>query len=188
AIGAALSVAGNVVATPKKARPPAEPPPFPEAMPPVEPTPPPSDSAPEVVLQPLITPPPPPPPPPPRPAPVSPRPSAAPEPEDNGGRAVVEWYRRPIPVVLLAALVAMLLGVVAVLVLRHAADGDSDSGVLTTVSTTTTSPSPTFEPPPAFAPPPVLAPHPEPAPPAIPEAPVYPEHPAPETTEVPVAP
>ncbi|MEO6793746.1 MAG: Hsp70 family protein [Mycobacterium sp.] len=183
AIGAALSVAGNVVATPKKAHPPAEPPPFPEAMPPVEPTPPPVESAPEAVLQPLMTPPPPPPPPPPRTAPVSPRQPAALEPGDSGGPAVVEWYRRPIPVVILAALVALLLGVVAVLVLRHVADGEPDSGVPTSVSTTTTSQSPTLEPPP-----PAFAPHPEPAPPAIPEAPAYPENPEHSALETPGAP
>lgn len=97
-----------------------------------------------------------------------------------GGQGGVEWYQRPVAVVILAALVAMLLGTVAVLVLRHAADTGPDSGVLTTVSsTTTTSPSPTFEPPPAFAP------SPETIPPTLPE---FPETPAPEPTESPVSP
>lgn len=180
AIGAALSVAGNVVAMPKKAPPPAEPPPFPETVPPPEHTPPPAESASDVTPQPLITPPP-------RPAPVSPRQPAAPEPEpdDSRDRTEVEWYRRPIPVVIVAAVIAMLLGTVAVLVLRRAADNDQDSGVPTAVSTTTTTASSTVELPPAFAP------QPEPVPPAVPEAPGAPEspaYPAPETTEAPLAP
>jgi hypothetical protein len=180
AIGAALSVAGNVVTTPKKTPPPAEPPPFPETVPPpVEPPPPPADNPPDAALKPLITPPPA------RPAPVPPRQPAAPEPEEIGVRGGVQWYRRPVPVVILAALVAMLLGTLAVLVLRHASDGEPDSGVPTTVSATTTTTSPTVEPPPAFAP------RPEPIPPAtpgIPEAPASPAYPAPEPTEAPAGP
>ncbi|MEB3020828.1 Hsp70 family protein [[Mycobacterium] crassicus] len=186
AIGAALSVAGNVVAMPKKASPPAEPPPFPETLPPPEHAPPPAESAPDVPPQPLMTPPPPPPPP--RPAPVPPRPPAAPEPDESRERTEVEWYRRPIPVVILAGVVAMLLGTVAVLVLRRAADSDQDS--VPTPGSTTTTVSSTVEPPPAFAP------HTEPAPPALPEhpeqqeGPSYPETPThiPETTETPLAP
>ncbi|MDD7814965.1 Hsp70 family protein [Mycobacterium sp. CSUR Q5927] len=173
AIGAALSVAGNVVATPKKAPPPAEPPPFSEPpAPPVEPPPPPADTPPNAALKPLITPPPV------RPAPVSPRQPAAPEPDEIDGRGDAQWYRRPVPVVIVAALVAMLLGTVAVLVLRHAADGEPDSGV--PVSATTTTVSPTVELPPAFAPHPAPIP---PAAPAVPEAPAGPAHPAPEHPE-----
>lgn len=178
AIGAALSVAGNVVATPKKAPPPAEPPPFPETTPPsMEPPPPAVDNPPNAALKPLI-------PPPARPAPPAPRPPAA-EPEELGGRAEVPWYRRPIPVVILAALIAMLLGTVAVLVLRHAADGEPDSGVQTTVSATTTTASPTAELPPAFAPRPAPTP---PTAPVIPETPASPAYPAPEPTEAPASP
>lgn len=176
AIGAALSVAGNVVTIAKKAPPPVAPPPFPESVSPPEHAPPPTpESAPDAGLQPLVTPPPA------RPAPVPPRQPTAPEPDVIGGQGGVEWYQRPVAVVILAALVAMLLGTVAVLVLRHAADTGPDSGVLTTVSstTTTTSPSPTFEPPPAFAP------SPETIPPTLPE---FPETPAPEPTESPVSP
>lgn len=177
AIGAALSVAGDVVAISKKTPPPAAPPQFPESAPSPEHVPPPaSESTPDPGLQPLVTPPPA------RPAPAAPRQPAAPEPEViGGGQGGVEWYRRPVPVVIMAALVAMLLGTVAVLVLRRAADTGPGSGVLTTVSstTTTTSPSPTFEPPPAFAP------SPEPIPPSLPE---IPESPAPESTESPVSP
>lgn len=186
AIGAALSVAGNVVATGKKT-PPVEPPPAAESVPPFEDQPL-ADSAPNPPLQPPI------PPSPPRPAPVSSPPSqpSAPEPDEIGGRGSVEWYRRPIPVVILAALVAMLLGTAAVLVLRHAADDESDTGVVTTAPTTTTESS-------TFAPPPAFAPHPEPMAPAIPpavapgipEVPAAPEHPvypAPETAEAPVSP
>lgn len=181
AIGAALSVAGNVVATPKRAAPPAEPPSVPET-PPVEPPVPQMDNPPNAALKPLITPPPPPPV---RPAPVPPRQPAAPEPEEVGGRDGVAWYRRPVPVVILAALVAMLLGTVAVLVLRHAADDEPDSGVLTTVSATTTAESTTVELPPAFAPRPLPAP---PAVPQLPEAPGSPAYPAPEHPEAPVSP
>ncbi|MGB3332050.1 MAG: Hsp70 family protein [Mycobacterium sp.] len=175
AIGAALSVAGNVVAIPKKAPPPAAPTQFPESvLPPEHAAPPPAESAPDAGPQPLVTPPPA------RPTPAAPRQPAAPEPEVIGGGGG-EWYRRPVPVVILAALVAMLLGTIAVLVLRHAADTGTGSSVLTTVSTTTTttSPSPTFEPPPAFAP------SPEPIAPPLPEVP---ENPAPESTENPVSP
>ncbi|MDQ2625981.1 MAG: Hsp70 family protein [Actinomycetota bacterium] len=157
AIGAALSVAGNVVAMPKKAAAPAEPPPLPET-PPVQPPPPPPVA---------------------RPAPM-PQP-AAPEPGEIGDRGAVPWYRRPAPVVILAALVAMLLGTVAVLVLRQAADEEPDSRVLTPVSTTR--PTTTVELPPAFAP------HPQPAPPAfphLPEAPAIP--PGPEPAEAPAVP
>lgn len=181
AIGAALSVAGNVVATPKKVPPPAEPPPFPETPPPppVEPPPPPADTPANAALKPLITPPP-------RPAPTPPRQPAAPEPDESVGRGGVQWYRRPVPVVILAALVAMLLGTLAVLLLRNAADTEPDSGVQTTVSATTTTPSSTAELPPAFAP------RPEPVPPAapvIPELPASPENPAPPVpTEAPVSP
>lgn len=179
AIGAALSVADNVVASPKKAPPPAAPPPFPEATPPPEYTPPPAaEGAASAGLQPLVTPPPP---------PAPPLPPAAPElgeTGETGGRSGVEWYRRPVPVVILAALAAMLLGTVAVLVLRHAADAGPGSSELPTVSTTTRSPTRTpartYEPPPAFAP------SPEPIPPAVPEIPESPEgpvHSAPEPTE-----
>lgn len=175
AIGAALSVAGNVVATPKKAPPPAEPPPFSEPpAPPVEPPPPPADTPPNAALKPLITPPPV------SPAPVSPRPPAAPDPDEIDGRADVQWYRRPVPVVIVAALVAMLLGTVAVLVLRHAADGEPDSGG--SVSATTTTASSTVELPPAFVP------HPAPLPPAAPGVPEAPAGPAPEHAETPVGP
>ncbi|WP_125079380.1 Hsp70 family protein [Mycobacterium sp. P7213] len=177
AIGAALSVAGNVVAVPKKAPPTVAPPPFPESVPPPEHAPPPvPDSVPEAGLQPLVTPPPPA-----SPAPAAPPQLAAPEPEVIGGGRGVEWYRRPVPVVLLAALVAMLLGTVAVLVLRRAADTGPGTSELTTVSssTTTTSPPATFEPPPAFAP------SPEPIPPTVPE---IPESSPPETAEIPVSP
>jgi len=181
AIGAALSVAGNVVTIPKKTPPPEVPPQFPESVAPPEHGVPPvaggdSDGGP----QPLVTPPPLA-----RPAPAAPRQWAAPEPEAiGGGQGGVEWYRRPVPVVILAGVIAMLLGTVAVLVLRRAADAGPDSGVLTTVSSTTTtitttSPSPTFEPPPAFAP------SPEPIPPSLPE---IPEGPPPESTEIPVSP
>ena len=185
AIGAALSVAGNVVATPKKAPPPAEPP-FPEPAAPLEPALPPVASPPDPTPQPLITPPPPPP----WPVPAAPRQAAVPEPDQSRDHNEVQWYRRPVPVVILAAVVAMLLGTVAVLVLRRAADSDQDFGIPATMSSTTTV-SPTFEPPPAFAP------HPEPAPPVVPEHPEHPEgpaypeappHPLPETTEAPVAP
>lgn len=175
AIGAALSVAGNVVAIPKKTPPPAAPTQFPESAPPPEHVPPPpAESVPDAGPQPLVTPPPA------RPVPPAPRQPATPEPEVIGGGGG-EWYRRPVPVVILAALVAMLLGTIAVLVLRHAADSGTGSSVLTTVSTTTTttSPSPTFEPPPAFAP------SPEPLAPTLPEVP---ENPAPESTENPVSP
>ncbi|WP_409437184.1 Hsp70 family protein [Mycobacterium sp. SMC-14] len=175
AIGAALSVAGNVVAIPKKAPPPAAPTQFPESAPPPEHAPPPpAESVPDAGPQPLVMPPPA------RPTPAAPRQPAAPEPEVIGGGGG-QWYRRPVPVVILAALVAMLLGTIAVLVLRHAADTGTGSSVLTTVSTTTTttSPSPTFEPPPAFAP------SPEPLAPTLPEVP---ETPAPESTENPVSP
>ncbi|ULP49176.1 Hsp70 family protein [Mycolicibacter virginiensis] len=179
AIGAALSVAGNVVAIPKKTPVTVAPPPFPESAPPPEHAPPPvPESVPEVGLQPLVTPPPPPA----RPVPAAPRQPVAPEPEEIGGQGGgVEWYRRPVPVVILAALVAMLLGTVAVLVLRHAADTGPGPSELTTVSstTTTTAPSPTFEPPPAFAP------SPEPISPSLPE---IPESSAPEPTESPVSP
>lgn len=176
AIGAALSVAGNVVATPRKAAPPAEPPPLPETAP-VEPPPPPPpvvDNPPDAAFKPLITPPPAA-----RPTPV-PQP-VAPEPVEIGDRGGVPWYRRPAPVVILAALVAMLLGTVAVLVLRQAADEGPGSGVLTTVSTTP--PTTTVELPPAYAP------HPQPAPPAfpqLPEAPAMP--PGPEPAEAPAVP
>lgn len=177
AIGAALTVAGNVVAVPKKAPPPAAPPQSTESVPPAEYVPPlVGDGATDPGLQPLVTPPPVP------PAPASPRPPTAPEPEMIGGRDGVEWYRRPVPVVILAALIAMLLGTVAVLVLRRAADTGPDSSVPTptwTTTTTTTVPSPTFEPPPAFAP------SPEPVEPVVPEAP---ENPVPESTENPVSP
>lgn len=175
AIGAALSVAGNVVATPKRTPPPAEPAAFPEAAPPPERTPPPAaDGPPNPPLQPLMTPPPP------RPAP--PRPPTPPEPDEIGGRVGVAWYRRPVPVVILAALVAMALGTVAVLVLRQAADNAPESGVLTTVSTTASTPSSTSEAPPAFAP------RPEPSPPAIPEFPETPVYPVPEGPEIPASP
>jgi hypothetical protein len=177
AIGAALSVAGNVVATSKKT-PPVEPPPAPET-PPIEPPAPAVADSPDAVLKPLITPPPA------RPAPVPPRPPVAPEPEEIGGRGDAQWYRRPIPVVILAALVAMLLGTVAVLALRHAADDEPDSGVLTTVSATTTAESTTAELPPAFAPRPLPE---SPAPTQLPEAPAGPAYPAPEPTEAPVNP
>jgi hypothetical protein len=177
AIGAALSVAGNVVATSKKT-PPAEPPPLPET-PPVEPPAPPVADPSSAVLKPLITPPPA------RPAPVAPRPPAMPEPEEIGGRDGAQWYRRPVPVVILAALVAMLLGTAAVLVLRNAADDEPDSGVLTTVSATTAVESTTGELPPAFAPRPLPAP---PAHTQLPEAPGVPAYPAPEPTEGPVNP
>lgn len=181
AIGAALSVAGNVVATPKKTPPAAEPPPFPDAVPPPEPAPPPAASPPDPGLQPLITPPV-------RPTSVPPPQPTAPEPEEIGGRGEVPWYRRPVAVVIMAAVAAMLLGTLAVLVLRHATDSDPDSGVMTTVSSTTSSEAPTVEPPPAFAPrpehtPPAIPEHPS-APP-IPEGPAYP---APEPTEGPVSP
>lgn len=183
AIGAALSVAGNVVATPKKAAPPVEQPPLPET-PAAEPPASPMDNPPSPALKPLITPPPPPAAP--RPAPVAAPQPAAPEPEEIGSRDGVQWYRRPAPVVILVALVAMLLGTLAVLVLRRAADGEPDSGVLTTVSSTvstTSAESTTVELPPAFAP------HPQPVPPAFPqnpEAPAIP--PVQEPTEVPAVP
>lgn len=182
AIGAALSVAGDVVAVPKKAPPPVAPPPFPESVPPPEHAPPPAvESVPDADLQPLVTPPPL------YPPPTTPRPPI-PEPELIGGQGiVVEWYRRPILVVVLAGLVAMLLGTVAVLVLRNAADDDTDFDELTPVSSTTTTvtaPSPTFEPPPAFAPSPEPIPQ---EPPGFTEspAPEFTESPAPEFTESP---
>lgn len=182
AIGAALSVAGNVVATPKKA-PPVEPPPsFPETTPPPEHAVPPIESASTITPQPLMTPPPPPPPP--RPAPA--RPVEVSEPDDGHAGSGLPWYRRTVPVVIVAAVIAILLATAAVLVLRHAAEGDQDSGVLTPTSTTTTSVYTPPELPPAFAPPSELPPPALTEPSEFPEGPANPEvptHPAPESTE-----
>lgn len=171
AIGAALSVAGNVAAVPQKAPPPEAPTPFPEPVaPPEQASPDAAEFGPDAGLQPLVTSPP-------WPAPVPLTQPAPPDPELLGERGGAAWYRRPVPVVLLAALLALLLGTVAVLVLRRAADTGPDSSVRTTVSITTTfSPSPTFEPPPAFTPSPE---------PVVPPPAVFPENPAPESTETP---
>lgn len=186
AIGAALSVAGNVVATPKKA-PPVEPEPFSETTPPPEHSVSPMDSASTVTPQPLMTPPPPPP----RPAP--PRPAEVPQVDDGRAASGLPWYRQTVPVVILATVIAILLATAAVLVLRHAAEGDQDSGVFTPTSTTATSVYTPPELPPAFAPsfelPPPALTEPPPAltePPEFPEGPANPEiptHPAPESTE-----
>ncbi len=177
AIGAALSVAGNVAAAPKTAPPPETAPPpaaptsFPEPLsPPEQASPAVAEFGPDPGLQPVVTPPP-------WSAPVPLTQPAPPDPELLGEHGTAAWYRRPVPVVLLAALIALLLGTVAVLVLRRAADTGPDSSVRTTVSITTTiAPSPTFEPPPAFTPSPE---------PVVPPAPEFPENPAPEPTEAP---
>lgn len=187
AIGAALSVAGNVVALPKKTPPPQAPHQFPEPVPPPAAEPPPVavDTAPDPGPQAWAPPQPPqssPPPPPVAPvhsAAVAPRPPAVAEPELPASPHDAQWYRRPVPVVILAALAAMVLGTVAVLVLRHAADtGPAPSELSTTVSsTTTTAPPPAYEPPPAFAP------SPEAVVPPLPELP-----PPPESSENPLVP
>ncbi|MGV0624876.1 Hsp70 family protein [Mycolicibacter minnesotensis] len=199
AIGAALSVAGTLVAVPKRA--PASPPAPPQAPPP-PPAPPQAQEAPPPPLpertprpvpegdadprhQPLMQPPPA------RPVPTPPREPAAPAapaapdlgPDlgEPGGRGEVQWYRRPIAVIVLAALIALILGAAAVFVLRRVADTEPGSSVQTTVSSTS---SPTS----TFAPPLELTPHPEYVPPPPPENPEDSAHPAPEPTEAPVNP
>ncbi|CAJ1496625.1 Hsp70 family protein [[Mycobacterium] kokjensenii] len=179
AIGAALSVAGSAVAVPKQAPPPSESPQFPVPEPPPEFSPPQTgNGGTEPAPQPLVTPP--------DPVIAPPAKAVVPEREPLGGGGV-PWYRRPIPVVILAAVVATLLGTVAVLVLRNAAEPAPDSTVPPVPVTST--PSPTYEPPPAFAPSPepVLPMLPDesvvPEFPEGPENPEIPEHPAPEPTE-----
>lgn len=101
------------------------------------------------------------------------------------GRTDGSWVRRPVPVIFGAALVALLMGIVAVIALRHAADHEPESPPMTTESTTTTTEAPI-----PATPRPLPIPGQGPIFPETPAAPAGPEFvpPAPETTETAVAP
>ncbi|MBS9533565.1 Hsp70 family protein [Mycobacterium sp. M1] len=179
AIGAALGVAGTVTPAPKVAVPTAE---TPSDAPVPTPTPP---SPPVETVQPLLAtdepaataaavePS--------RPRPTPPRPRPSVEPEAAAGAGGISWYRRPVPVIIVAAVLALLMGTIAVFVLRRAADGGSESDIPGPVATTTVI-APRTELPPA--PVPVL-------PPVLPnlEGPELPENPGvPGTPAVPPTP
>lgn len=113
---------------------------------------------------------------------------------EGADRAAGLWLRRPVPVIMVAALAALLLGTVAVIALRHAAvDREPESPLMTTQPTSTT-PARRLTPPvrpghaPVFPEVPTMVPGPETAAPA-PEAPEAPEAPAaPPEPEAPAAP
>lgn len=98
--------------------------------------------------------------------------------------AVSTWFRRPVPVILGAALAALVLGIVAVIALRHAADHVPESPLTTIESTTTTDgtvpPTPKPRPLPGLGP---VFPETSTVPPGLQIAP-----PAPEISETGVAP
>lgn len=200
AIGAALGVAGNLVATATTSPPNSPPAPAPKRPPGVQarspvvappapvmtpPAPMMTPAAPAAPRQPPV------PAPPRAPAPAPP-PAIEEEPDERGRGLPVPWYRRTIPVILAAALVTLLIGTLAVVALRHAAKGgpadENETRVSTTTSTSATSafpPAPAPAPAPAEAPafPGVAPPPPAPEIPAVPPAP-----PVPEITEAPLVP
>lgn len=96
--------------------------------------------------------------------------------DDDDRAAAATWLRRPVPVILAAALAALVLGTLAVIALRHAAgDREPDSPLMTTQSTATTTvtsvpmrprPQPIPGPGPIFPEIPTMLPGPEVVPPA----------------------
>lgn len=181
AIGAALAVSGGPVVTTKITAPP-----FATAS--VPPVPPVGAAAPPVIE---ITPPAPPV----QPLPATP-PAATPQvttpsaamppparanaeyrPADAAAPSVVR--RRPLPVILGVALAALLVGIVSVIALRHAADSEPAPATVTTeTSPAAPEPSTTQQPLPTLESPPPESPLPEPGQePAFTEAPPIPESP-----------